>query len=254
MTAFRPCAVIPTYDNPETIAKVVRAVRQHLGDVIVVDDASHEPAASRISELQASGVARVVRRAANGGKGAAVKTGLAEAHACGFTHAVQVDADGQHAIEDIPRFVAAAAERPAALVLGQPVFDASVPKARLYGRKISVFWAWIETFGDVVGDPLCGFRVYPVSSALAARARGDRMDFDPEIAVRLAWMGVPVVRLPTRVRYVPAAEGGVSHFQGLRDNLRISWIHTRLVIEACFRWLFRRTAVLPPVRDDGAAR
>lgn len=253
MSPFRPCVVIPTYDNPDTIAAVVSIVRTHLTDVIVVDDASHEPAASRIAALQADGLAQVVRRAHNGGKGAAVKSGLAKAHELGFTHALQIDADGQHELADIPRFVAAAQQTPAALVLGQPVFDASIPKARLYGRRISVFWARVETFGDVVGDPLCGFRVYPVASALAARARGDRMDFDPEIAVRLAWLGVPVVRLATRVRYLPAEQGGVSHFQGVRDNLRISWIHTLLVIEACARKLFGRMPALPKVRDDGAA-
>ncbi len=246
MNAFRPCAIIPTYDNPATIGAVARAVRAHVADVFVVDDGSHEPAASHIRSLEADGVAHVVRRAHNGGKGAAVKSGFEAAHALGFTHAVQVDADGQHTLEDIPRFLEAARERPTALVLGQPVFDASIPKARLYGRQISVFWAWIETFGDVVGDPLCGFRVYPIASALEARARGDRMDFDPEIAVRMAWLGAPVLRLPTQVRYVP---GGVSHFQGVRDNLRISWIHTRLVFEACFRLVFRRRLVLPPVRS-----
>ncbi len=252
MSAFRPCVVIPTYDNPDTIATVVSAVRAHVAEVIVVDDGSHEPAASRIAALAASGLAHVVRRSHNGGKGAAVKSGLAEAQALGFTHALQIDADGQHELADVPRFLAAAREQPLGLVLGQPVFDATVPKARLYGRRISVFWARVETFGDVVGDPLCGFRVYPVTAALAARATGDRMDFDPEIAVRMAWMGVPILRVPTRVRYLPAEHGGVSHFQGVRDNLRISWVHTRLVIEACIRLVFGRLALLPKTRGDGA--
>jgi polyprenyl-phospho-N-acetylgalactosaminyl synthase len=166
---------------------------------------------------------------------------------------MQIDADGQHNLDDVPRFLAAARARPDCLVLGQPVFDSTVPKARLHGRQISVFWARIETFGDVVGDPLCGFRVYPVAPALAARARGNRMDFDPEIAVRMAWLGVPVLRLKTKVRYVSVAEGGVSHFQVFRDNVRISWAHTRLVIEACVRLVFGRMSLLPPVREDEVA-
>lgn len=231
MTDFRACILIPTYNNPDTIRRVVNAVREHLADVIVVDDASDEPARSRIDELNAAGEARVHRRQHNGGKGAAVKSGLAYAKELGFTHALQVDADGQHAIADIPRFLETARNNPESLVLGQPVFDATVPRGRLYGRQISVFWARVETFGDVIGDPLCGFRVYPVEPACRVRARGDRMDFDPEIAVRLAWLGLPVIRLPTSVRYVPSDEGGVSHFQMFRDNVRISWGHTRLVVE-----------------------
>ena len=129
-------------------------------------------------------------------------------------------------------------------MLGQPLFDASIPAARRYGRQISVFWAAVETFGREIGDPLCGFRVYPIEQALAADARGDRMDFDPEIAVRMVWRAVPVRKLATRVRYIPAAEGGVSHFQGFWDNVRISAIHTRLVIGALARAMGRLAARL----------
>ena len=119
MSEFRPCVLIPTYDNPNTIATVVTAVRSYLSDVIVVDDQSHEPAAAQIAALADAGLAHVVRRPHNGGKGAAVKTGLAHAQALGFTHAVQIDADGQHALADIPRFLSAARKYPTALVLCQ---------------------------------------------------------------------------------------------------------------------------------------
>jgi glycosyltransferase involved in cell wall biosynthesis len=249
--AFKPCVVIPTYDNPLTIERVVHAVREHCQQVIVVDDASGPQARARIEAIARAGLAHVHRRERNGGKGAAVKDGLRQAAELGFTHALQVDADGQHALADIPRFLATAERAPTHMVLGQPRFDASVPRARLYGRKISIFWAAIETFGDRVGDPLCGFRVYPVSEALAANARGDRMDFDPEIVVRMAWRGVPVTKLETHVRYIAAEEGGVSHFEAFWDNARISGIHTRLVCEALVRGLLsllgaRRFMTLAP--------
>jgi glycosyltransferase involved in cell wall biosynthesis len=234
---FRPCILIPTYDNPATIAAVVERVRQHLPDVLVVDDGSGTPARERIDELARAGLCRVERRSMNGGKGAAVKSGLLAAQALGYSHALQVDADGQHDLDDIPRFLAAASEAPANLVLGQPLFDASIPAARRHGRRISVFWVAVETFGRKVGDPLCGYRVYPIAAALRANARGDRMDFDPEIAVRMVWQGVPVTHIATRVRYIARADGGVSHFQGVRDNLRISALHTRLVFEAIGRAL-----------------
>ncbi len=233
---LRPCALVPTYDNPATLRDVVRRVREHLADVLVVDDGSGPEARAVCEALAAEGLARVVRRARNGGKGAAVKDGFRAARGQGFTHALQVDADGQHAIEDIPRLLDAARARPEALVLGQPVFDASAPKARRYGREITRFWTDVEAGGPVIGDPMCGFRVYPLDAAIAAGARGDAMDFDPEIAVRLVWMGVPVVNVPTRVRYVSRAEGGVSHFRMVRDNALISWMHTRLMLTRIARW------------------
>jgi glycosyltransferase involved in cell wall biosynthesis len=261
MSDFRPCILIPTYDNPATIAAVVEKARAHWPHVLVVDDGSGPDAGARIDALARAGLAQVTRRARNGGKGAAVKDGLCAARALGYTHALQVDADGQHELDDIPRFLAAARAAPESLVLGQPVFDASIPAARRHGRRISVFWAAVETLGSRVGDPLCGFRVYPIDEALAAGARGDRMDFDPEVAVRMVWRGVPVQKLSTRVRYISAADGGVSHFQGFRDNVRISLAHTRLVCGALLRLLLggpRRLlspgvgAPRPPAGERGA--
>ena len=226
---FRPCALVPTYDNPLTIRRVVERIRAFLPEVVVVDDGSAEPGREAVAALGREGLAHVHRRERNGGKGAAVKTGFEVAQRLGFTHALQVDADGQHCLEDLPRFLEAGRARPQALVLGAPIFDASAPKGRLRARQITCFWTNLETGGKVIEDPMCGFRLYPVEPALACGASGERMDFDPEIAVRLVWMGLPVVNLPTRVHYVRREEGGVSHFQMFWDNLRISWMHTRLV-------------------------
>lgn len=230
------CAVVPTYDNPSTIAATVRALRQHLATVVVVDDASHGPGRAACDALDG---AVVVRHARNQGKGGAVQTGLRAARRLGFTHALQVDADGQHDLADVPRFLAASAARPDALVLGAPLFDASVPRARLHGRKVTVVCARLETWGlNVIDDPMCGFRVYPLAPAARVLTPGRRMDYDIEIAVRLAWKGVPVVNLPTRVRYLSRAEGGVSSFRLVQDNVRISWLHTRLLAGAAARLLF----------------
>ena len=206
-----------------------------------------------IAALGRDGLARVTRRARNGGKGAAVKTGFAFARELGFTHALQVDADGQHALEDIPRFLATAQASPQALVLGAPMYDASAPKGRLIARKITLFWTDVEAGRGTITDPMCGFRVYPLEAALAAPRTGDRMDFDIEIAVRMAWMGVPIINLPTKVRYLARDEGGVSHFHLLRDNLRIGWMHTRLSMTALLwrpllRLLGRAPRRLPAAR------
>lgn len=231
----RPCVLVPTYDNPATIRSVVEDARRYVSDVVVVDDGSGTDGRRAVEALARTSLAHVVRRETNGGKGAAVKAGFLAARALGCTHALQVDADGQHDTGDIPRFLEASRAAPDVLVLGAPVFDASAPRSRLIGRKITQFWTNLETFGRVIHDPMCGFRVYPIDVAIAVGARGDAMDFDPEIAVRLFWAGVGVLNIPTRVRYVPASAGGVSHFRMGRDNLLISWMHTRMVLGAIAR-------------------
>jgi glycosyltransferase involved in cell wall biosynthesis len=233
--AFRPCVLVPTFDNPATVRRVVLEARKHIDDVLVVDDGSSEEGRAAVEAIGRDALARTVFRTKNGGKGAAVKTGFLAARDLGYSHAVQVDADGQHALDDLPRFLDTARAHPDTLVLGCPVFDASAPNSRLVGRRITQFWSTVETFGRVIADPMCGFRVYPLPPAIAARARGDAMDFDPEIAVRMVWAGVPVINLPTRVRYVSADEGGVSHFRMFHDNALISWMHTRMVFGALVR-------------------
>ncbi|MCB9506419.1 MAG: glycosyltransferase family 2 protein [Myxococcales bacterium] len=244
MRPFRVCAVIPTYENPDTVGVVARAIRDAVEQVFVVDDASGPAGAAACRELADAGTATLVVRATNGGKGAAVKSGLAAAAAAGFTHALQVDADGQHDLSRATAFVEAARARPDAAVIAYPEYDTSAPQVRLVARKITKFWVDLETGRDVIRDAMVGFRVYPVAETLAVGARGDRMDFDVEVAVRLARAGVPIVNLPVGVRYLRADEGGRSHFQPLRDNLRLSWMHSRICTEACLRWVFRRPARL----------
>ncbi len=224
----RFCVIIPTFDNPATLANVVESARRHVDHVIVVDDGSGAEARSIAEDLARRGRAEVRLRSRNGGKGAAVKTGFEAAQGAGMTHAIQIDADGQHDADDLPRFIEASRRAPSALVLGAPLFDASAPASRLWGRKISIFWCMVETASRTIGDPLCGYRVYPIDAAVKAAARGTAMEFDPEIAVRLVWNGVPVVHVPTRVRYLGAEQGGVSHYRTLRDTLRISWMHASL--------------------------
>ena len=232
--------LIPTYNNPLTIAAVVADARRHLGDVLIVDDGSGDEGRAAVDALVQSGAARVARRPRNSGKGAAVKTGFQAARAAGFTHTLQVDADGQHDPADIPKLLALAAQHPQAAVLGHPIFDDSTPRGRRAAHGLTNFWTRLETGGRVVVDPQCGFRVYPLDAALAAHAIGDHMEFDIEIAVRLVWAGVPIINVPTRVRYLPAAAGGVSHFRPLGDNVAISLMHTRLVLGS-IRWRLGRS-------------
>ncbi len=235
----RICVLIPTYDNEATLEAVVRRARAHVPDVIVVDDGSHERARDVARGLGNAGIADVRFHEANRGKGAAMLTGLQAARDRGFSHAIQIDADGQHDTDDIPRFVEAARSEPNALVMGEPIFDSSAPKLRMWARQLTVFWCRVETWSRRLADPLCGYRVYPVEATLKAGFRARAMDFDPEVAVRLAWAGTPIARVPTRIRYFTKAEGGVSHFRPFLDTVHISLMHTRLTLTALVLWLSR---------------
>jgi glycosyltransferase involved in cell wall biosynthesis len=207
--------------------------------VIIVDDGSAPPGRKVARQLAREGLALLVRRGQNGGKGAAVHDGLRRANDLGFSHALQVDADGQHDLADIPRFLEAARSHPEALITGQPLFDESAPRSRIIGRLVTKLWTTLETGGLAIADPMCGFRIYPVAAALAARPRSRRMEYDVEIAVRMFWNGSPIVNVPTRVRYLPVEQGGVSHYRLVKDNVLMSLTHARLVNEAPARLVVR---------------
>jgi len=210
------------------VRQVVLGLREHLDTVFVVDDGSGAAGARAVEELGAEGLARVIRLERNQGKGAACLEGFRVARDAGFTHAVQVDADNQHCLADVPRFLAEARARPDALVCGVPQFGQDAPRSRVFARKISVFWVAVELGIGVVRDPLCGFRVYPLQAALAVPCRAHRMDFDTDIAVRMVMAGAPVSNLDTAVRYPTVEEGAVSHFRPFRDSWALSLMHTRL--------------------------
>lgn len=227
----RLCIVIPCYNHGALIGATVARLTPYGLPILVIDDGSDAATAAALQELAGrESLVRLFRRVTNGGKGAAVMHGLREAHSAGFTHALQIDADGQHDAGDIPRFMEAGRRHPEAVIVGRPVYDASAPRGRLYGRYITHVWVWIETLSLAIGDSMCGFRLYPLTAAVSLIDRvrlPTRMSFDIEVLVRLVWAGVPIENLSTRVTY---PEGGISHFRMLRDNLGISATHTRLVL------------------------
>lgn len=243
---FSPCVLIPCYNHGAMMSGVLDRLQPFNLPCIVVDDGSDKTTQDELARLAAEyGNLTLIRLPVNAGKGAAVISGIQAAADAGFSHAVQVDADGQHAIEDIPRLLALAKEHPAALISGQPIYDDSVPRSRLYGRWVTHIWVWIETLSMQLKDSMCGFRVYPVTPTLQLAQRvtlGKRMDFDTEVMVRLYWQGNPSYFIPTRVIY---PQDGLSHFDALKDNLRISLMHTRLFFGMLPRipsLLFRRSS------------
>lgn len=229
---MRPCLVIPIFDHGDTIAGVVESLAALRLPCIIVDDGSGDATREELDRIEAlHSWLEVERHPRNRGRGAALKTAYRTAARHGMTHAVQLDADGQHDAADVPRLLEAARAQPEALVLGAPIFDDSAPWARLHGRKISQLIVWLETLSTAVRDPLCGFRGIPLAATLQlldCTRMGDRMDFDPELVVRLVRAGVPVVNVPTSVRY---PEDGISHFRLVQDNLRIAWAYLRLAVD-----------------------
>ncbi len=245
--------LIPSYNTGPKVYETVAAARAAWAPVWVVVDGSTDGTADGLQRMaQADPGLRVWVLPTNVGKGAAVLHGLQQAAAAGFSHALTMDSDGQHPPELIVAFMQASLRRPEAMILGRPVFDASAPLLRVRGRRVSNWWTNLETLGAGVADSLYGFRVYPVQ-ALAAVMQGQpwmrRFDFDTEAVVRLAWRGVKPINIDAPVKYLTAEEGGVSHFQYGRDNLLLSWMHTRLMVEFVLRLpvlLWRKMRRLPP--------
>jgi glycosyltransferase involved in cell wall biosynthesis len=235
---MNPCLLIPIYNHKHTIGGVVDALA-YLGlPCLVVDDGSDEATQEALRAVfERWPWVELHRLPLNRGRGAALRHGYRTAAEREFSHVVQLDADGQHDASDVPRFLEAARRQPDALVLGSPIFGEDSPRIRLYGRRLSQAFVWAVTGSFAIRDPLCGFRCFPLRHTvplLDAVALSDRMAFDPEIAVRLAWNGVPIVNVPTRVRYF---ENGLSNFRFVRDNILIARTYARLVVARLWRWI-----------------
>ena len=225
--------LIPSYNPGVRAVDTVRAAREHWEPVWVIVDGSTDGSAAALMALaQRDPGVQVMVHERNRGKGAALLDGLLAAQREGFTHALTMDADGQHPADRITAFMEASAAHPQAMILGDPVFDASAPRIRLRGRRIANWWTNLVTLRAGIHDTLFGFRVYPIAPLIAVMRRTGWMrgfDFDPEAAVRLSWRGVPAVNVPAPVRYFTAAEGGVSHFNYWRDNVLLTSMYVRLL-------------------------
>jgi glycosyltransferase involved in cell wall biosynthesis len=238
---FNPCAIIPVFDHEHAVARVVAAVRAAGLPCLLVDDGSGPACAGELARLaETVPYTSLLRLPVNSGKGAAMLAGFTAAWQRGYSHALQIDADGQHALRDISTFIEEARRHPQALICGQPVFDRSMPAVRHYGRYLTHSLVWLNTLSYAIPDSMCGFRVYPLAvvvSLMAEEYIGRRMDFDIEIIVRLYWRQVPLRWLPTAVTY---PLDGVSHFRMLRDNARMVALQMRLfggMVRRLPRWL-----------------
>lgn len=237
--SFSPIILIPSYNSGVRLRETVESALSSGLPVLVVVDGSTDGSDLTLEQVNASADLRVHKLPLNQGKGAAVLAGARIALAAGYTHILTMDSDGQHPSDRIPAFVEAAGAHPEDLIMGDPIFGADVPTARLKGRKLTIWWTDLETHFYGLGDTLFGMRVYPLGSFIKAMeqtkfARG--FDFDPEVAVRMVWLGCRPRQVSAPVRYFKSSEGGVSHFNYIRDNLKLTLLHFRLVPE----WLLLR--------------
>lgn len=224
------CLVVPHFNHTEQFKCFLpRLVTTGL-PIYVVDDGSQADELVQLRQLAAAhSNVRLEEMGQNQGKGAAVLMGFEIAAADGHSHAIQIDADGQHDLDDLPHFLRASKAEPGAIISGRPIFEESAPKIRVYGRRITNFFTALETMSLQIEDALCGFRVYPLAEIALVTQRhpiGLRMDFDTDILVKAVWHDIPIFFVDTRVIYI---KGGASHFSYLRDNLRLIGLHSRLI-------------------------
>jgi predicted LPLAT superfamily acyltransferase len=231
------CFLIPCYETHAiTLKKTISDLLKFNIDIFVIDDGSSDEYAALIQKTVKESGATCLVNPENGGKGSAFKLGLKHVHDKKYSHCIQVDADGQHHLDSVEQILEKSLQNSEELVSGIPIYDESVPKGRLWGRYLTHVWVWIETLSFKITDSMCGLRCYPVESTnriVQTERVGDHMDFDTEIIVRQFWRGTPMSFVPVRVIY---PEGGDSYFYALKDNVRITKMHTRLFFGMLLRF------------------
>ncbi|MAP94793.1 MAG: family 2 glycosyl transferase [Ponticaulis sp.] len=236
MSDFKIGVIIPTYKHTRALPGLLDHLQTLSMPVIVIDDGNAPDISAQIRDIcTGRETVKLSRTTENQGKGGAVKSGFRLAGELGWSHAIQLDADGQHDVTALPEIARLAAEHPHSVICAVPVYDESIPKSRKIGREITHFWVRLQTMGNEISDSMCGLRAYPLSETLAVISGefiGNRMDFDTEILVHLNWRGLRNIELPVSVTY---PEENVSNFRMLADNVRISLMHTRLVVQSPVR-------------------
>lgn len=235
---YKPVIVIPFYNHFNAFSVFAEKLQTLPYPLLVVNDGSMEKETNLVKQLCSKYNFYYIELEKNKGKGGAVIAGMKYAVDNGYTHIVQIDADGQHEYRDIDKFIELSQNNPEHIIAGTPVFDASVPKVRLYGRKITKFWVWIETLGADITDTMCGFRVYPLNKVkhILPVLYFHRMGFDIEILVKSYLNGIKIINLQTKVIY---PENGVSHFNCFKDNIEITLMHTTLCCYGLYRLIFK---------------
>ncbi len=221
---MKPCILIPCFNHPTTVASVAAAARKFTA-VIVVDDGSTLP----LPELPGCDLVKVAQ---NAGKGAALRAGFQRALGLGFTHAITMDADGQHYAEDLSKFLEAANAQPESFIVGvRDLVAAGCPGHRQRSNAVSSFWFRVET-GVTLPDTQCGFRCYPLALVKKLFVKSQRYAYELEFMVRAAWVGTAIVAVPVKCTYNDGIRN--SHFRPVVDLWRITSMNIKLVLQSWF--------------------
>jgi glycosyltransferase involved in cell wall biosynthesis len=216
---------VPTFNNSGTLATLLHDLQGYDAPVIVVNDGSTDDTEKIL--LQYTGMV-CVSYSPNRGKGYALRKGFQKAIEHGYDYVISIDSDGQHFVKDLTAFLEKLEKNPGALIVGaRNMNQSSVPSKSSFGHRFSNFWYWVET-GIRLPDTQSGYRLYPVSRLKTVYFFTRRFEFEIEVIVRAAWMGIPVISVPVSVYYAPP-EVRVSHFRPFTDFTRISILNTLLV-------------------------
>lgn len=226
---FNPIIIVPCYNHSDEFQNFAPRLATAGFPVMVIDDGSDTPQSRKLQDICSANNFEYIPSNPNRGKGWAMKIGFDAAQKLGYTHALQIDADGQHDVSDIGCFIDLARKNQTCLVVGNPIYDADAPRARRIGRKITDFWVAVETWNLHMPDAMCGMRVYPLHKTCdeMRTLKFYRMGFDIEILVKMYWAGVDIIQKSTHVIY---PKNGRSNFKMLRDNLYIGLMHTYLCV------------------------
>jgi glycosyltransferase involved in cell wall biosynthesis len=222
----RICALVAAYNEAPTVASVVEGVRRFTPDIVVVDDGSTDATAAR---AEAAG-ARVVRHAENRGKGAAVRTGLAEVLRGGCSHVLFIDGDMQHHPQDIPLLLSAWERHGCDLVIAERAFaKGAMPTARFYSNRVGsrILSAFI---GTEVADSQSGFRLVRAECLRPLRLTATGYEIETEILIKLARRGATLCRVSIPARY----DNARSKLRSVRDTFRTC------MLAVWYRYLERR--------------
>jgi len=222
------CVLIPTYNNDQTLKKLINDVLVYTKQVIVVNDGSTDKTTEILQQFNR---VDVISYPQNKGKGYALRKGIRHAYEKGFKYAITIDSDGQHFASDLPGFVEKIDDHPNAIIIGNRNMEQDgIPGKSSFGNRFSNFWFWFET-GLKLPDTQSGFRLYPLEPLSKMKFFTRKYEFEVEVIVRAAWKGVEVTTIPIQVYYAPK-EARVSHFKPFRDFSRVSVLNTILVIYA----------------------
>ena len=232
------CVLIPTYNNQNTLRRVIDGVLSYSGaeGVIVINDGSTDETAAILVSYGDS--IRVLHNEVNKGKGLSLRRGFKEAMALGYQNAISIDSDGQHLPSDIPLFIEAALQHPGALIMGSRNMEQEgVPGKSSFGNKFSNFWFKFET-GLVLPDTQTGFRLYPLQPVSKISLLTTKFETEIEVIVKLAWRNVPIV--PINIQVIYDSKERVTHFRPFQDFTRISVVNTYFVILTLLYYLPKR--------------